>query len=530
MGVSLLLGAFALVLIQAQVRAREDLEERFGLRSVIAGAFVSSWIDDFANRETADAAESLDSVDPDPKDFRRMVRSYGLVAAVLLDDRGRVLLLEPTNRELIGTKLSAQYEHLDRAVRGLTGVSNVVPSAVEGIPVVAVAVPFDTIAGRRVFSGAFAISETPIGKAYLENISPIVGSRVYLVDAFAKPFSTNLDAPDAVSEMDRDLFAAIRSGKTGTFEIDGDVASIEGVDGTPWRIAVVVPSEELFEPITGWTQWAPWFTFAALAAAVAVVWWLFEKVGRSGAALAQSNAELARRNSQVEEAAAAQRRFMSAASHQLRTPLTSILGYLELLPDASNEEERQHSLEVIERNAKRLFGLVDSLMLVFRSEVETYARDEIDFSRVVVESIEAAMPAASDKGIALELRGNPSSGTVRGDRERLGQVVDNLVSNAVKFSHEGGTVEVDLESDAYKVRMTVTDHGRGIPADEIGSLFERFFRTSTARGAQIKGTGLGLAITRSIIEKHGGHIDVSSAEGKDTVFTVELPVAERART
>jgi len=120
---------------------------------------------------------------------------------------------------------------------------------------------------------------------------------------------------------------------------------------------------------------------------------LFEKLENSGAALVVANTELARRSAQIEAAAAAEHRFISAASHELRTPLTSILGYLELLPDASNEEERQHSLEVIERNAKRLYGLVDSLMLVFRSEVETYADDEVDLRRVVGESLEAAIPA-----------------------------------------------------------------------------------------------------------------------------------------
>lgn len=252
---------------------------------------------------------------------------------------------------------------------------------------------------------------------------------------------------------------------------------------------------------------------------------LFERLENSGAALVVANTELARRNAQIEAAAAAEHRFISAASHELRTPLTSILGYLELLPDASNEEERQHSLEVIERNAKRLYGLVDSLMLVFRSEVETYADDEVDLRRVVGESLEAAIPAASSKGITLDLQARIPA-TVLGDRERLGQVVDNLLSNAIKFSHEGGTIEVVVHTDDDKVRVSVADHGIGIREDEVDKLFERFFRASTARDAKVKGTGLGLAITRAIIQRHGGQIHASSVEGAGTTFAMELPLVE----
>ena len=251
---------------------------------------------------------------------------------------------------------------------------------------------------------------------------------------------------------------------------------------------------------------------------------LFDRIEASGAALEVANMELARRNTQIEEAAAAQHRFIAAASHELRNPLTSILGYLDLIADADDDADRARNLEVVGRNATRLYGIVDSLMLVFRSEVETYAGDDVDLRRVIDESLEAAVPAASSRGISLELQAS-SPANVLGDPERLGQVFDNLVSNAIKFSNEGGSIEIVIHSDSSKHKVSVTDHGIGIPASEVNKLFERFFRASTAREAQVEGTGLGLAITQAIIEKHGGLITATSVVGAGTTFLLEFPVA-----
>ena len=529
LGTIILLAAFALVLIRAQVRARAELEERFALRTQIAATFVSAWVDDLARREADEAGKALGGPSPRREAFEGLVRGLRLTAAVLLDDKGRLLQVWPRSPDLLGTDVASNYAHLTAAVDGRVAVSNVVPSAVAGTPVVAVAVPFETSHGARVFSGGFSITETPIGRPYLSNVTPIEGSRVYLVDASAKPLSSNLDDPGTMHPDDDDLLAALRSRTEGTFALGEDIASIEPVEGTPWRIAVAVPSESLFGPIGGWSLWAPWITFAGLLVAVCVAWWLLEKLGRNRRALALANTELVARGDQLEEAVAAQRRFISAASHELRTPLTSIIGYLELLRDADSTEERGRALEVVERNTKRLHALVDDLMLVFRMEVETLASAEVDLHEVVLESVEAATPAAAQRQIHLDVKRRGSPASVMGDRQLLAQAVDNLVSNAIKYGLEGGRVEIIVESNRSNVCLSVTDGGIGIPTDELPRLFERFFRARTARTARIGGTGLGLAITQTIIEKHGGRIDVTSVEGEGTTFVVKLPLEEGAR-
>ena len=519
-----LLAAFALVLVQAQVRAQRELEERFALRTAIGASFVSSWIDDFARQEADDAAATLSAAAPQRRDFELFVETHDLPAAVLLDGRGRVLHVWPRSPDLLGTDLAGKYPHLAAAVAGRVGVSNVVPSAVEGTPIVAVAAPFETPYGDRVVSGGFAVSEMPIGQTYLENVTPIEGARVYLVDAAGEPLSSNRATPQEVDPRDRALLAAIPTSTDDTTRFGDDIASIEPIAGTPWRLVVAVPSRSLFEPIGGWSLWGPWITFAALVIAVGAGWWLFEKLGRSRAALASANAELIAHGTRLAEGAAAQRRFMSSASHELRTPLTSIIGYIELVRDAEDDDERLRALEVVERNANRLYALVDSLMTVFRSEVETFATDHVELYSVVAESVEAALPEATSRQIELQLRGQPPA-PVLGDRQRLAQVVDNIVSNAIKYSPEGGRVGVGVETDPSTVRVEIADQGIGIPEDELERMFERFFRARTARSARIGGTGLGLAITHAIVEKHGGHIRVESSEGEGTTFVVELPHA-----
>jgi signal transduction histidine kinase len=136
--------------------------------------------------------------------------------------------------------------------------------------------------------------------------------------------------------------------------------------------------------------------------------------------------------------------------------------------------------------------------------------------------VEAARPTAEDKGVAVEiLADHPPA--VRGDSARLTQVLDNLVSNAIKFTERGGTVRVAIAKKGTGVELVVADTGIGIPLDEQGQIFSRFFRASTATRQAIPGTGLGLAISRALVEQHGGHISIASEVGEGTQVTVVLP-------
>jgi signal transduction histidine kinase len=216
-------------------------------------------------------------------------------------------------------------------------------------------------------------------------------------------------------------------------------------------------------------------------------------------------------------------------SHDLRTPLTSIMGYLELVLDDDNlTEEQRGFLNVADRNADRLLRLVNDLLFVARFEAgELELRPtELDLAAVVRQSVEESGPRAAAGGVELTCEAGAVS-AVQADKGRMFQLVENLVSNAIKFTPEGGEVRVSVTPVNGVVRLEVADTGIGIASGEQERLFERFFRASTASEHQIPGTGLGLYITRAIVEAHGGSIAVRSDPGEGTSFCVELPARPR---
>jgi signal transduction histidine kinase len=218
--------------------------------------------------------------------------------------------------------------------------------------------------------------------------------------------------------------------------------------------------------------------------------------------------------------------FVATVSHELRTPLTSISGFLEMMQDEEaglGASGRQY-LDVIRRSTARLHALVEDLLLMAQIEARRIelTLTPVDVQALAMRSIESARPAATEKGVTLELVADHPP-EVLADGVRIAQVIDNLVSNAVKFTNEGGRVTVTVESDGGDgVRLTVADTGIGIPRDEHGQVFSRFFRASTATRHAIPGTGLGLAISRALIEQHGGTITLTSREGEGTNVTVLL--------
>jgi signal transduction histidine kinase len=220
--------------------------------------------------------------------------------------------------------------------------------------------------------------------------------------------------------------------------------------------------------------------------------------------------------------------FVSLVSHELRTPLTSIRGYLELLlEDGGNlSPEQERFLGVVDRNSERLLHLVGDLLFLAQVDAGklTIEREDVDFEQVVQDSVETLRPIAEARQIELVTSITPVPRLV-GDRARLAQVLDNLLSNALKFTPEGGRVSVALRADGDRAIVEVEDNGVGIPRAEQNRLFERFFRSSRAMENAIPGTGLGLAITKAIAERHEGRISVESEEDVGTSVRLELPLA-----
>ncbi len=236
--------------------------------------------------------------------------------------------------------------------------------------------------------------------------------------------------------------------------------------------------------------------------------------------------ELERQNENLKQLDRTKDEFVALVSHELRTPLTSILGYLEIgfperdeLPDIQRE-----ALDTVGRNADRLLRLVNDLLFVAQLDAGRLSIQPgtLDLAAIVSESVEGQRARAEAKGVAV-LADTSMPCRISGDTERLAQLVDNLVSNAIKFTPSGGAVTVRLRNQLDDVVLEVRDTGIGIDAAEQNRLFERFFRATSATTRKIPGTGLGLAIVRAIIDAHAGSVEVTSEEGVGSTFRVTLP-------
>ena len=216
--------------------------------------------------------------------------------------------------------------------------------------------------------------------------------------------------------------------------------------------------------------------------------------------------------------------LLATVSHELRTPLTSIIGYLDLLGtgDTPLNAEDANYLEIAQRNAVRLQHMVEDLLFLARLDDGAFSLDSnrIDLVEAARDAIASVRPLAEIKQMTLELDA-PDEAYVRADGKRIGQALDNLISNALKFTPPGGTVGVSIDVRDGLVLVSITDSGCGIPDGEQEQLFERFFRSSTT--SHLPGTGLGLAIVKAIVEAHGGSITCDSAESSGTTFTLSLP-------
>ncbi|CAN5219517.1 hypothetical protein BH11ACT5_BH11ACT5_17340 [soil metagenome] len=233
---------------------------------------------------------------------------------------------------------------------------------------------------------------------------------------------------------------------------------------------------------------------------------------------------------QAREVARLKDEFVGLISHELRTPLSSILGYLELMRDDEDNplsEEHLQYLGVAERNAHRLLRLVGDLLFTAQVESGKFPLESrmVPLETIVTAAIESARPVADTAGIQLVQKLPDGPAVVHGDPVRLGQAVDNLISNAIKFTPRGGTVTLALDVTADQAVITVRDTGMGIAASELDKLFSRFFRASTATRNAVPGVGLGLTITKAIVTAHQGEMGVESEEGIGTCFSMSLPLS-----
>jgi two-component system phosphate regulon sensor histidine kinase PhoR len=222
--------------------------------------------------------------------------------------------------------------------------------------------------------------------------------------------------------------------------------------------------------------------------------------------------------------------FVANASHELRTPLATILGYAETLADDSGGLDagtRRRFTTIIHDEARRMQRLVEDLISLSRIEAERFSvpTDAIAIAPLLAEAVSNCRNSADARDCAIEVEAPADLVPIAGDRSEILQLVENLISNAIRYGREGRPVFVKAAAERGTIHLTVRDEGEGIAAEHIPRLTERFYRVDAGRSREQGGTGLGLSIVKHIVERHRGRLRIASRPGEGTTVHVHLPAA-----
>jgi two-component system phosphate regulon sensor histidine kinase PhoR len=229
--------------------------------------------------------------------------------------------------------------------------------------------------------------------------------------------------------------------------------------------------------------------------------------------------------------------FVANASHELRTPLASVRAFIETLqgPARNDEAARQRFLPLMAEQAERMTRLIDDLLLLSRVEEKANLRPtgRVDVGEVIADAVRTMAPAAKARSMTINVAPGAETLVVRGERDELFQVFQNIIENAVKYGRDGGSIKVSMakgdarDGEAARVLIAIADDGPGIAPDHLPRLTERFYRVSAEHSRRVGGTGLGLAIVKHIVNRHGGELAIESVVGTGTTVRVVLPIDEK---
>jgi signal transduction histidine kinase len=525
---ALLLGIVAYALARVQEDSRDAVVEQFESRAKLSASLVASVFDRSTQVRVERARREVSGPHPNLRELRAYLANTDThsTAGLLIDARGRVLAATPgTGRDLLRRSARPQPPSSRTYTSGVVDIA--------GVLSVARSASYFTPYGRRTVIDAEQVSSVDrFLKSYLSGATGVSNGEAYLLDAGDRLVASGgaLDAgglaPDAA------LRAALARHSAGSY-VSGERSRFVSVPvaRSGLRVVMSAPESALFAVVNGDPDGRlAWFLYGGFAIAVTAGLGLLLRVAERSRRLSlaeretRAQIELAREREETERLKG---EFFALVSHELRTPLTSILGYVEML--AEQESERlsdggRKFLDVVSRNADRLDGLVQDLLMVAQIEAGTFGVElgEVDIAELARHCEQEHGPIAEAAGVELVVNSEelPPFG---GDSRRIGQVLDNLVSNAIKFTPEGGRVEVSVREGGGRCAIEVADTGAGIDAEEVEQLFNRFYRSRSADRDQVKGAGLGLAIAKAIVDAHGGAIGVESAPGVGSKFHVSLP-------
>jgi two-component system, sensor histidine kinase and response regulator len=511
-----LLAVFGIELSNTQAKSRRDVESRVHERAVLAAALVDSLFQTVAQQVPQDEANfGGRAVTQRAMDASRQQDSY----AVLLDARGRVLASSQGFTAQARSDL-ARSEALKLVRSGHPyGLGDLMPYG--GTGVIDLAVSFPTRYGTRTLVSGFSPAALgPLLTGELRKIPGVQGADNFLIDSNDTVLASSNPSRAIGYRFRTPAVAKVLSHSSG--DANGHYYDLARLSNSTWRILLVAPDGPLFASVTGLHMWVPWFLFIAFALVALAALGLGRRVLRS------AERDLAA----ATEASEMKSNFVANMSHEIRTPLNGVVGMMNLLADTALTAEQREYVDVARSSSDALMTVINDILDVAKIEagrLEIERRD-FDLHELVEASCDMVAATAVAKGLELQSFVHEDvPRAVRGDRMRVGQVLANLVSNAVKFTAEGEVVvEVSLARRAGEgpvVRFEVRDTGIGIAPDRISRLFDAFTQADVGTTRQFGGTGLGLTISLELTRLMGGRIEADSELGRGSRFSFEIPFA-----
>src|SRR5579864_747277 len=510
------LAVFGIELSNTQAKSRRDVESRVHERAVLAAALVDSLFQTVAQQVPQDEAKfGSRDVSSQALDASRQQDSY----AALLDASGRVLA---NSQGFTGQARSdlAHSEALQLVRSGHPyGLGNLMPYGRTGV--IDLAVSFPTRYGTRTLVTGFPPSALgPLLTGELRKIPGVQGAHSYLIDSNDTVLASSSPSRSVGYRFRTPAVVAVLRRFSG--DANGRYYDLASLSNSSWRILLVAPNGPLFASVSGLRMWLPWLLFIAFGLVALAALVLGTRV------LHSAERDLAA----ATEASEMKSNFVANMSHEIRTPLNGVVGMMNLLADTALTTEQREYVDVARSSSAALMTVINDVLDVAKIEAGRLEIERRDFNlhELVEASCDMVAATAVSKGLELQSFVHEDvPRAVRGDRMRVGQVLANLVSNAVKFTAEGEVViEVSLArrtDDGVVVRFEVRDTGIGIAQDRIARLFEAFTQADVGTTREFGGTGLGLTISLELTRLMGGRIEADSQLGKGSRFSFEIPFA-----